>query len=137
MATSYTNNDTQELIKYKGLQVAPAEIEGLLITHPDIMEAAVVGVPEESAAKHKAQHGGDSVAHSEVPRAYIVRMPRSKISENEVKSFVEDRLAQYKQLRGGVVFIDDLPKNVLGKILRRELRERGIMEVKKERAAKL
>jgi acyl-CoA synthetase (AMP-forming)/AMP-acid ligase II len=127
----------KELIKYKGLQVAPAEIEGLLITHPDIMEAAVVGVPEQEAADHKEQHGGDSVAHSEVPRAYIVRMPGSNISEEEVKSFVKDRLAQYKQLRGGVAFIDELPKNTLNKILRRDLRERATMEVKKERSAKL
>ena len=123
----------QELIKYKGLQVAPAEIEGLLITHPSVMEAAVVGIPDAEAA----EHGSDGVAHSEVPRAYVVRMPRANIDADEVKAFVRDRLAPYKQLRGGVVFVDELPKNALGKILRRELRDRARVEVRGERPSKL
>jgi len=133
----YIVDRLKELIKYKGLQVAPAEIEGLLITHPDIMEAAVVGVPEQEAADHKDEHGEESVALSEVPRAYVVRMPKSSISAEEVKAFVKDRLAPYKQLRGGVVFVDELPKNALGKILRRELRDRAVAEIKRERSSKL
>jgi acyl-CoA synthetase (AMP-forming)/AMP-acid ligase II len=133
----YIVDRLKELIKYKGLQVAPAEIEGLLITHPHVLEAAVVGIPEASAADHAAEHNSDAVAHSEVPRAYVVRVPGTHISADEVKDFVKYKLAQYKQLRGGVVFIDELPKNALGKILRRELRDKAIKEVKGERAAKL
>ncbi|KAF2673356.1 4-coumarate-CoA ligase [Microthyrium microscopicum] len=123
----YIVDRLKELIKYKGLQVAPAEIEGLLITHPHILEAAVVGIPEAEAA-------GDTVAHSEVPRAYVVRVPGTAISADEVKNFVKEKLAQYKQLRGGVVFVDELPKNALNKVLRRELRDLAVKEVRTERA---
>lgn len=105
----------QEIFKYKGLQIAPAELETLLITHPKIQEAAVVGVPKS----------GDG----EVPRAYVVA-DKSKISEEEVKKFIFDRLAAYKQLRGGVVFVKDLPKSAIGKILRRELREQAKSEMR-------
>lgn len=86
----------------------------LLDSHPAIQEAAVIGLPID---------GG-----SEVPRAYVVADP-SKISEDEIKAFVKSRLADYKQLRGGVVFVDDLPKNPVGKLLRRELRDRAKKEV--------
>jgi 4-coumarate--CoA ligase len=113
------NKDEQEIFKYKGLQVAPAELEGLLDTHPLIQEAAIVGIPTP----------GDG----ELPRAYVVADP-SKISADEIKKFVADRVAPYKQLRGGVVFVDELPKSAIGKILRRQLRE----EAKKEmRTSKL
>jgi len=61
-------------------------------------------------------------------------MPNSNLSEDDVKNFVKERLAQYKQLRGGVKFVDELPKNALGKILRRDLRDRAVKEVKTERA---
>jgi 4-coumarate--CoA ligase len=104
----------QEIFKYKGLQIAPAELEGLLDTHPLIQEAAVVGIPTP----------GDG----ELPRAYVVADP-SKISEDEIKKFVADRMAPYKQLRAGVVFVKELPKSAVGKILRRQLRE----EAKQER----
>ncbi|KAF2497044.1 4-coumarate-CoA ligase [Lophium mytilinum] len=110
----YIVDRKKELLKYKGLQIAPAEIEGLLDTHPAIQEAAIVGLPIE---------GG-----SEVPRAYIVADP-GKISEDEVKEFVKSKLADYKQIRGGVVYVDELPKNAIGKILRRDLRDRAKKEV--------
>jgi 4-coumarate--CoA ligase len=110
----YIVDRKKELIKYKGLQIAPAEIENLLITHPQILEAAVVGIPIE---------GG-----SEVPRAYVVLRQARILSETDVKDFVQGRLASYKQLRGGVRFVDELPKNAVGKILRRELRERAKAE---------
>jgi 4-coumarate--CoA ligase len=59
------------------------------------------------------------------------------ITADEVRKYVADRLAPYKQIRGGVVFLDELPRGTLGKILRKDLRERAIGEVKKERGAKL
>ncbi|KAK2812250.1 hypothetical protein FQN50_001608 [Emmonsiellopsis sp. PD_5] len=112
----YVVDRKKELLKYKGLQIAPAELENLLFTHPDIKEAAVCGVtsPDDPG--------------SEVPRAYVVADP-ARISEQGVKDFVKDRLAPYKQLRGGVVFVDELPKNAIGKLLRRELRERAKREL--------
>jgi acyl-CoA synthetase (AMP-forming)/AMP-acid ligase II len=117
----YIVDRKKELIKYKGLQIAPAEIENLLITHPDILEAAVVGIPIE---------GG-----SEVPRAYVVPKTMGALTEEEVKRFVKGRLAEYKQLRGGVKFVDEIPKNAVGKMLRRELRDRA--KAKKGVKAKL
>jgi len=107
---------TQELLKYKGLQVAPAELENLLFTHPGIKEAAVVGVPAPDDPT------------TDLPRAYVVPVERGRLNEEEVKKFVKERLADYKQLRGGVAFIEEIPKSAIGKMLRRELRERAKKE---------
>ncbi|MDN5382486.1 4-coumarate--CoA ligase family protein [Streptomyces sp. LB8] len=99
----------KELIKYKGFQVAPAELEALLLTHPDIVDAAVVG-----------SHDADG---NEVPHAYVVRRPAAgSLSEGEVMMYVAERVAPYKRVRR-VTFIDEVPRAASGKILRRELRE--------------
>jgi 4-coumarate--CoA ligase len=100
----------QELIKYKGLQVAPAELEALLISHPLISDAAVIGVPDPVSEGN------------EVPRAYVVA-DQSKINERGIQNFARQNLASHKQLRGGVVYISAIPKSANGKILRRELRD--------------
>ncbi|KAF2426569.1 4-coumarate-CoA ligase [Tothia fuscella] len=115
----YIVDRKKEIFKYKGLQIAPAEIEGLLDTHPLISEAAVVGIPKS----------GDG----EVPRAFVVADPDA-ISEEAIKQFVAERLAQYKQLRGGVKFVPELPKSAIGKILRKDLRAQAMTE---SRASKL
>ncbi|OBT58401.1 hypothetical protein VE04_00778 [Pseudogymnoascus sp. 24MN13] len=111
----YIVDRKKELIKYKGLQVAPAELEAILLSHPIILDAAVIGVEQDG---------------TEVPRAFVV--VGKKISEEEIKSFVKSKVASYKQLRGGVAFVDAIPKNASGKILRRELRD-----VSKKTTAKL
>lgn len=123
LPTKFTHilTESQELIKYKGLQVAPAELEALLISHPLIMDAAVIGV--------QAPDGSGN----EVPRAYIVADKHS-IREEDVKEFVESKLAPHKQLRGGVVYVEAVPKSPSGKILRRELRE---LAKKEDRKSKL
>ena len=112
----YIVDRKKELLKYKGLQVAPAEIENLLFAHPAIKEAAVVGV------QLPADPGSD------LPRAYVVADPQ-EVTEEEIKEYVASRLAPYKQLRGGVVFVEELPKNAVGKYLRRELRDRARREL--------
>jgi 4-coumarate--CoA ligase len=91
----------------------------------------VVGVPEPS------EHSNEGVAHSEIPRAYVVRAKGSQITDEDVKEFVKSNLAPYKQLRGGVVFVDELPKNGLNKLLRRNLRDRAAKEILREQGAKL
>ncbi|MEH0419605.1 4-coumarate--CoA ligase family protein [Streptomyces sp. B21-083] len=99
----------KELIKYKGFQVAPAELEALLLTHPGIADAAVIGVYNED--------------NNEVPHAYVVRQPSATdLSEGEVMMYVAERVAPYKRVRN-VTFIDGIPRAVSGKILRRRLRE--------------
>ncbi len=94
----------KELIKYKAYQVAPAELEAVLLTHPAVADAAVVRFP-------------DAVA-GEVPKAFIVR--RAPVESEELMSFVADRVAPYKKVRR-VEFIDAIPRSPAGKILRREL----------------
>jgi acyl-CoA synthetase (AMP-forming)/AMP-acid ligase II len=97
----------KELIKYKGYQVAPAELEALLVTHPSIADAAVIGVPDEEAG--------------EAPKAFVVA--KTAITPEEVAAFVASRVAPYKRLRA-VELLDEIPKSPSGKILRRVLVER-------------
>jgi acyl-CoA synthetase (AMP-forming)/AMP-acid ligase II len=99
----------KELIKYKGYQVAPAELEAVLLASPDVADAAVIGVYDER---------GD-----EVPKAFVVRTPGSTATEDDVLAFVAERTAPYKRVRR-IEFIDAVPKAASGKILRRELRAR-------------
>ncbi|MDL2080622.1 4-coumarate--CoA ligase family protein [Streptomyces sp. GXMU-J15] len=101
----------KELIKYKGFQVAPAELEALLLTHPGIADAAVIGVRDDNG--------------NEVPRAYVVRQPSARdLTESEIMMYVAERVAPYKRVRQ-VTFLDAVPRAASGKILRRELRERA------------
>ncbi|XP_058118404.1 uncharacterized protein LOC131288319 [Anopheles ziemanni] len=98
----------KELIKYKGYQVPPAEIEAILLTNPKIKDAGVVGVPDEAAG--------------ELPLAFVVNQPNVTLTEAEVQQYVAERTSPAKRLHGGVRFVSEIPKNVSGKILRRELR---------------
>ena len=99
----------KELIKYKGFQVPPAEIEAVLITHPSIVDVAVIGV--------------DDVEAGEIPKAFVVCTPGATVTLEEVQELVGEHLVSYKQVRRLEV-IDAVPKSASGKILRRELRER-------------
>ena len=96
----------KELIKYKGFQVPPAEIEGVLLEHDGIAEAAVIGKADLEAG--------------EVPKAFVVRKPGAEVTADQVMDFVATRLATFKHVRE-VEFIDAVPKNPSGKILRRSL----------------
>ena len=98
----------KELIKYKGFQVPPAELEGLLLEHPAIADAAVVPKADVEAG--------------EVPKAFVVARQGVEISDEDVMSFVASRVATFKHVRE-VEFIDAIPKNPSGKILRRMLME--------------
>lgn len=99
----------KELIKYKGFQVPPAELEGILVVHEEVEDCAVVGVFIEHLA-------------TEVPRAFVVVKEGGRVSEEDLVKWVETKVAPHKRLRGGVRFIKEVPKSVSGKILRRVLR---------------
>ncbi|EAU91467.1 AMP binding protein [Coprinopsis cinerea okayama7 len=114
----------KELIKYKGFQVPPAELESVLLTHPEIADTAVIGVDSAKEA-------------TELPRAYVVHAnPTALKSDSDklafaasVQKWIQTKVARHKFLRGGVVVIDAIPKSASGKILRRELREKAKQEL--------
>ncbi|KFB34944.1 hypothetical protein ZHAS_00000650 [Anopheles sinensis] len=95
----------KELIKYNGFQVPPAELEALLLSHPAVKDAAVIGIPNERTG--------------ELPMAFVVRAEESNVSAQELIAFVEAKVSNAKRLRGGVRFIGEIPKTSSGKILRR------------------
>jgi acyl-CoA synthetase (AMP-forming)/AMP-acid ligase II len=97
----------KELIKYKGLQVAPAELEAMLLTHPAVADAAVIGSPDEEAGQ--------------VPKAFVVL--RTPVAAEEIMTYVAQRVAPHKKVRR-LEIIDQIPKSPSGKILRRLLVER-------------
>ena len=106
----YIVDRLKELIKYKGYQVPPAELESLLLTHPSVGDVAVVGAIDTDSGE-------------EVPKAFVVRQPDSELSADEVMAFVAEHVAPYKKVRQ-VEFIDAIPKSASGKILRKDLRGR-------------
>jgi acyl-CoA synthetase (AMP-forming)/AMP-acid ligase II len=99
----------KELIKYRGFQVPPAELEALLVRHPAVLDAAVVPAPDPNAG--------------EVPKAFVVRDPGSDVTGGELMSYVSERVPSYKKVRR-VEFVDEIPRSLSGKILRRVLVER-------------
>ena len=119
----FITDRVKELIKYKGFQVPPAELEGILAAHPNVNDVAVIGVYDKEQA-------------SELPRAYIVPANGLGTGKKEAKEIIEwmnQKVANHKKLRGGVRFVDVIPKSVSGKILRRVLKEQALKE---ETAAK-
>ncbi|CAA9219582.1 MAG: 4-coumarate--CoA ligase 1 [uncultured Blastococcus sp.] len=100
----------KELIKYKGYQVAPAELEAVLLGHPEIADAAVIGVPEKETGE-------------ELPKAFVVRAAGSELSEEGVKEYMAAKVAPHKKIRL-VEFIEAVPKSAAGKILRKDLKAR-------------
>ncbi|KAL1551269.1 4-coumarate--CoA ligase [Salvia divinorum] len=102
----YVVDRVKELIKYKGFQVAPAELEELLITHPQIMDAAVIGLDDAEAG--------------EIPIAYVVRSSLSTLTTLQVQQFIAEQVAPFKR----VIFVKDIPRSNTGKILRNLLRQK-------------
>jgi 4-coumarate--CoA ligase len=103
----------KELIKVRGFQVAPAELEELLLTNDLVNDAAVIQIPDEESG--------------ELPRAYIVLKDDIDGDKDEIKDaiyeWMKERVAPYKRLDGGIIFTDVIPKSASGKILRRILRD--------------
>ncbi|CAB4579236.1 MAG: AMP-binding protein [Actinobacteria bacterium] len=104
----YVVDRIKELIKYKGFQVPPAELEALLLTHPAVADAAVIGAPDDEAG--------------EIPSAFVVLKPGATATETDITDFVAGQVAHYKQVRK-LTFVDAIPKSPSGKILRRILRD--------------
>lgn len=106
----------KDLIKYKGFQVAPSEIESILIQHPLVREAAVIGVFSADEA-------------TEVPRGFVslkdvIKSEQRAWVSNSTDKFLAERIFNYKRLRGGVFIVDELPRNPTGKVLKKVLKEK-------------
>ncbi|XP_055699109.1 luciferin 4-monooxygenase-like [Phlebotomus papatasi] len=99
----------KEMIKFRSCQVPPAELEALLLAHPKIADAGVTGIPNEADGEH--------------PMAFVVKKPNVEVTEQEIKDYIEEIVTDIKKLRGGVKFVNQIPKNATGKILRRELKK--------------
>jgi len=111
----YVVDRAKDLIKVRGWQVSPAEIEAALMEHPDILDVGVIGIPAADGC-------------GESPMAFVVTEKRGSIDEAQIKLFLATRLARYKNVEE-VCFIEKIPRNPIGKILRRELRDmRGIVQ---------
>jgi acyl-CoA synthetase (AMP-forming)/AMP-acid ligase II len=106
----YLVDRLKEMIKYKGLQVSPAELEDTLQSHAAVLEAAVVGTPDEMAG--------------EIPTAFVVRRQGAAVDAQELLEYVAARVAPHKKIRA-VEFVDQLPKSPTGKVLRMQLKGRA------------
>lgn len=104
----YIVDRLKELIKYKGFQVAPAELEALLLTHEAVADVAVIPVPDEEAG--------------EIPKAFVVLKPGMEATKEDLQEFVAGQVATYKQVRE-LDFVESIPKSASGKILRRILKD--------------
>jgi 4-coumarate--CoA ligase len=104
----YVVDRLKELIKVKGFQVPPAELEDLLVSHPKVADVAVVGVPDAEAGER--------------PKAFVVVQPDVDCTADELRAFVAEHVATYKRIHD-VAFVDTIPKSPSGKILRRLLRD--------------
>lgn len=103
----YICDRLKEMIKFKGFQVAPAELESLLVTHPDVVDAAVTAKIDEEAG--------------EIPVAFVVKRNGSQLTEAELLDYVAKQVSHYKRVRKAV-FTQSIPKSAAGKILRKELK---------------
>jgi len=118
----------KELIKVKGLQVAPAELEACLLDHPAVADCTVIPVPDDDSG--------------ELPKAYVVKSQSVGLEDNDavikrdIQKYVEKNKARHKWLKGGVEFIDVIPKSPSGKILRRLLRDKE-KEARRQKGARL
>ena len=106
----YIVDRVKELIKYKGFQVPPAELEAIIISHPSVADVAVIGIPDDEAG--------------EIPKAFVTLKPGMDATQTDIQDYVSDKVATYKQIRM-VEFIDEIPKSPSGKILRRFLRDQS------------
>ncbi|KAH8901305.1 acetyl-CoA synthetase-like protein [Thozetella sp. PMI_491] len=112
----YVVGRLKEIIKVKGWQVAPAELEAVMLEHPGVTDCAVVGVMSDDGV-------------TELPRAYVVRSQdgHRAAAADEIYDFVSERLVSYKRLDGGVVFVDSIPRTASGKVQRFKLLKRDVV----------
>ncbi|XP_046686340.1 luciferin 4-monooxygenase-like, partial [Homalodisca vitripennis] len=105
----YLRGRVCDLINFRGHKFSPTELEDSIISHPSVMDVAVVGKPHSCDIHHAT--------------AFVVRIPEYNVSEKEIMDFVNGKVDETKKLRGGVRFLDELPRTATGKVLRQKLKE--------------
>ena len=105
----YFDGRHKELIKYKNYHLYPLEIENIINSHPEVLEAAVFGKPDPTVQEYVT--------------AAVVKNPNSPLTEKQIIELVANNVDDFKQLRGGVIFVEKLPKNPQGKLQRKKLLE--------------
>ncbi|KAI5302175.1 hypothetical protein KEM56_000949 [Ascosphaera pollenicola] len=128
----YIIDRKKDIIKMRGMQIAPVELEAALLSHPEIADCAVIGVKLSSSLVGNGASSTTIGDESEYPRAYIIRRPGSRLTEIDVHKFMGERLTRSKQLAGGIKFVPAIPKSPSGKILKRVLRKQAMREIEKE-----
>ncbi|KAK2157124.1 hypothetical protein NP493_1903g00006 [Ridgeia piscesae] len=111
----YVVDRYKHIIKYKGIKVSPTYLENMLLTHPAVTDAAVIGLPDLRAG--------------ELPAAFVVLKAGSTATQAEIKDFVNEKVSPNNRLRGGVTFIEKVPRSPSGKILRRKLRDETVRKL--------
>ncbi|KAL0554506.1 hypothetical protein IC582_008428 [Cucumis melo] len=104
----YVVDRLKEVIKYKGFQIAPTDLEAVVIAHPEVLDTAVAAAKDEECG--------------EIPVAFVVKKPGSALSQKDVVDYVAQQVAPYKKVRK-VIFTESIPKSAAGKVLRRELQK--------------
>ncbi|KAB0799121.1 hypothetical protein PPYR_07001 [Photinus pyralis] len=112
----FVQDRLKELIKVKGYQVPPAELEELIRTYPNVLDAVVIGIPHE-------QYG-------EVPRAYLSVKADTKINLQHLDEFIASKVSKYKRIAGGFAIVDKIPKTASGKYLRKDIKLQYMQEMK-------
>lgn len=122
----FITDRSKDLIKFKGYQVAPAELEDIILENEAVGDATVIGIMNESLA-------------SEVPLAYVVvksGYPQNQTTAQAILKHVNDRTVSYKHLRGGIIFTEVIPRSNSGKVLKRLLRDRVSVDLVRRIGAK-
>jgi len=110
----YLVDRIKEMIKYKGHQVSPVEVEHVICTMEEVADAAVVGLPDDEAG--------------ELPLAFVVKKPDVNITATDVMNFVKEKMTTFNQLKGGVIFTDQIPRSIAGKIQRKDLKKMALAQ---------
>ena len=118
----------KELIKVRGFQVSPTEIEGVLLTHPAIADAAVIGIEDTRPLDQRDADSKQAAISGELVRAFVVVRPNHKVTAKELIDFAGKKLSGFKRITAGVFAIPEIPKNANGKIMRRILKERNVSQ---------
>lgn len=110
----YLVDRIKEMIKYKGHQVSPVEVEQMICTMEQVADAAVIGLPDEDCG--------------ELPLAFVVKKADANLTVGEVMNYVKEKMTTFNQLKGGVIFTDQIPRSIAGKIQRRDLKKMALAQ---------